>query len=353
MNANDARHIFQSTRPSRGETMLPDEKRAIRQISIHSPLAGRDAETINNEEGATIFQSTRPSRGETTSTMFVTRLYGFQSTRPSRGETYPAASSSPACPISIHSPLAGRDPRKWRRRRPSGYFNPLAPRGARQDDPVRGRRAADFNPLAPRGARRPSSWALRPRRNFNPLAPRGARPAPPSSWPSSCISIHSPLAGRDVSVRHRFTRSKRFQSTRPSRGETRWRTKPTAPWSRFQSTRPSRGETARVRRVRRSVVFQSTRPSRGETRTRRCPPPPVHISIHSPLAGRDGHQAAGVHGPGISIHSPLAGRDASGWRCNRRQRISIHSPLAGRDSKIAQNHARDYCNSHNQPLEHG
>ena len=33
---------FQSTRPSRGETVMNAELKAIGAISIHSPLAGRD-----------------------------------------------------------------------------------------------------------------------------------------------------------------------------------------------------------------------------------------------------------------------------------------------------------------------
>ena len=189
-------------------------------ISIHSPLAGRDphqsAQCVYQR-----FQSTRPSRGETAGTVWKRVKSIFQSTRPSRGETRrcdllgghaaisihsPLAGRddevprSPGLPsISIHSPLAGRDSAPWCRCSGTGYFNPLAPRGARRR-PGRGpppRR--DFNPLAPRGARR-ADQPQRPglHENFNPLAPRGAR------------RRFSPIC------KHR----NRFQSTRPSRGET-------------------------------------------------------------------------------------------------------------------------------------
>ena len=144
-----------------------------------------------------------------------------------------------------------------------------------------------------------------------------------------------------------------FQSTRPSRGETTISAR-LRRHSIFQSTRPSRGETRLSAPVRPARRFQSTRPSRGETQRRFAKMLSSVISIHSPLAGRDGpsHSFASS----ASYFNPLAPRGAR--RSPRIQPawwpfISIHSPLAGRDSKIAENHARDYCNSHNQPLEHG
>ena len=80
--------IFQSTRPSRGETAAVKLLPEIKDISIHSPLAGRD----------TALSATSPSSP------------GFQSTRPSRGETW----ATGRCAVG------GKN------------FNPLAPRGARQ-----------------------------------------------------------------------------------------------------------------------------------------------------------------------------------------------------------------------------
>ena len=59
------------------------------------------------------------------------------------------------------------------------------------------------------------------------------------------ISIHSPHAGRDINARTVSGRSALFQSTRPMRGETS-RSSPLRRPPRFQSTRPMRGETAKM-----------------------------------------------------------------------------------------------------------
>ena len=101
------------------------------------------------------------------------------------------------------------------------------------------------------------------------------------------ISIHAPLAGRDLVV---------------------WIVCGT--YSQFQSTRPLRGAT----------LANSGAHAR------------LLISIHAPLAGRD----AGLYrverpGAVISIHAPLAGRDAAVDYLFEYSLISIHAPLAGRD----------------------
>ena len=80
------------------------------------------------------------------------------------------------------------------------------------------------------------------------------------------ISIHSPLAGRDLVGKSLHGGCQQL----------------------FQSTRPSRGETLALSAAVTSLGI---------------------ISIHSPLAGRDPGSAAECGGPDISIHSPLAGRD--------------------------------------------
>ena len=56
----------------------------------------------------------------------------FQSTRPSRGATAKAREIADRYYISIHAPLAGRDVRCSCVEYADGYFNPRAPRGARQ-----------------------------------------------------------------------------------------------------------------------------------------------------------------------------------------------------------------------------
>ena len=82
----------------------------VRRISIHSPLAGRDAFDSSAVTASNQFQSTRPSRGETMSFFIVFFLLS--------------------------------------------HFNPLAPRGARRGEGREILPEEDFNPLAPRGARR-------------------------------------------------------------------------------------------------------------------------------------------------------------------------------------------------------
>ena len=152
---------FQSTRPSRGETIFKALSHQGRRISIHSPLAGRDLgnrlaqvvaflfQSTRPSRGETKrfpcsssinhkFQSTRPSRGETRARLIQIRIpKEFQSTRPSRGETeyYGCVKDSPN--ISIHSPLAGRDIFSASVAMTYGNFNPLAPRGARRLSGVR------------------------------------------------------------------------------------------------------------------------------------------------------------------------------------------------------------------------
>ena len=58
-------------------------------------------------------------------------------------------------------------------------------------------------------------------------------------------------------------------------------------------------------------AFQSTRPLRGGTRPNEGMTPFVMISIHPPLAGRDRQLFWGPALQAISIHPPLAGRDST------------------------------------------
>ena len=236
-------------------------------ISIHPPLAGRDVAC----------RSTAITSSQ------------FQSTRPSRGETDERHGTPEGHRISIHPPLAGRDALNGSNLPLFIYFNPPAPRGARRprNIPVQ-HYAQDFNPPAPRGARRSIPPGRRTRTDFNPPAPRGARlkwtifrrrlrhfnpPAPRGARPPSMRDAHAIF---------------RFQSTRPSRGETDLDAgrdvsivdfNPPAPRGARHSWRSTRGLWSHFnppapRGARRTIfargtswhLFQSTRPSRGETR---------------------------------------------------------------------------------------
>ena len=192
--------VFQSTRPSRGATVFHQKNYQQQGISIHAPLAGRDRAMICARLISKLFQSTRPSRGATG----TSRLFWDDND------------------ISIHAPLAGRDRLNHVVPPPAAYFNPRAPRGARREEFDRLAAIVGISihaPLAGRDALfcnfRPCFW------NFNPRAPRGARlcvmrlKSVPLGFQSTrpsrgatikvinhritdLISIHAPLAGRDL-----------------------------------------------------------------------------------------------------------------------------------------------------------
>ena len=219
--------------------------------------------------------------------------------------------------ISIHSPLAGRDQDRRAGRAAGQDFNPLAPRGARRlcgaqlqvreeisiHSPLAGRDGRCYHsvetyqsisihsPLAGRDDKKPGT--ADPNADFNPLAPRGARHRAMRTLSESCkfqstrpsrgetvvmqvpsikqvISIHSPLAGRDGSILGRENSAAYFNPLAP-RGARPTATSRANAAAEFQSTRPSRGETKSYTSQLPTKIFQSTRPSRGETgRVRKC-----------------------------------------------------------------------------------
>ena len=169
---------FQSTRPLRGATQIRVQRRYRHRISIHAPLAGRDFPKILLMFPYLLFQSTRPLRGATTCAYTARYVMKFQSTRPLRGATL-TNGSSPAqnITISIHAPLAGRDRNLLSCSAWLQNFNPRAPCGARQHRPQRAQadhRISIHAPLAGRdGYQR--ELLRRYSLNFNPRAPCGAR----------------------------------------------------------------------------------------------------------------------------------------------------------------------------------
>ena len=170
------------------------------EISIHAPLAGRDLHTALGKTASRPFQSTRPSRGATQICRVVINIGGisihaplagrdveinvhaphseqFQSTRPSRGATAWVDYNVAGICISIHAPLAGRDHLQCR--------------------PLPAHR--DFNPRAPRGARLTQSSAKSVTLTFQSTRPsRGATRSRTQYTDTGPISIHAPLAGRDM-----------------------------------------------------------------------------------------------------------------------------------------------------------
>ena len=215
-------------------------------------------------------------------------LYTFQSTRPLRGGTGWHNCPLAACLISIHPPLAGRDYPRTPWSRASCYFNPPAPCGAGPRRRPGTSWTTNFNPPAPCGAGLQRQLDEANRKVFQSTRPlRGGTPVHDVRAHLGNISIHPPLAGRDLYHRSPTCCWLAFQSTRPLRGGT------CAVFERsengeFQSTRPLRGGTSTSSGDIYTKIFQSTRPLRGGT----CIDPAIgsglpKISIHPPLAGRD------------------------------------------------------------------
>ena len=332
-----AKTVFQSTRPSRGETSGPAQGQRENRISIHSPLAGRDCFGTGVGAGHPYFNPLAPRGARQRSRESVDRLHRFQSTRPSRGETW---STTGALKIAqtFQSTRPSRGETKvvhsWRRN--GEHFNPLAPRGARlsffafslhlcmifqSTRPSRGEtaRRADrtsagcisiHSPLA--GRDRTRQQHRRHHRYFNPLAPRGARP-----W---CVAN---------CLRHR-----RFQSTRPSRGETCWWSAPGRRLHNFNPLAPRGARRKASREAAKNIRFQSTRPSRGETIKNQVSTRDLCISIHSPLAGRDRNMP---RQPGNAPYfNPLAPRGARPDHFDfRSPRFFYFNPLAPRGARLS------------------
>ncbi len=103
--------------------------RIVQPISIHTPLAGSDTCTPLSLKVVSIFQSTLPLRGATVLSAPEVRRLLFQSTLPLRGATELAGREELLnVLISIHTPLAGSDPfpAGLRKRRSISIHTPLA-----------------------------------------------------------------------------------------------------------------------------------------------------------------------------------------------------------------------------------
>ena len=191
--------------------------------------------------------------------------------------------------ISIHAPLAGRDFLFIRRTSAPSYFNPRAPCGARRVYPHAGDRAESISihaPLAGRDRARPYRCRWRPLfqstrplrgatcisacgrpggKHFNPRAPCGARPGKTVQVSvAASISIHAPLAGRDLSLCALPSSTRNFNPRAPCGARrTAWTT--SRPCANFNPRAPCGARLDRLLRV--AIV--------------------APISIHAPLAGRD------------------------------------------------------------------
>ena len=104
--------LFQSTRPARGATVFPHSLQCSKpEFQSTRPLRGATYLSNVATRQYSLFQSTRPLRGATCRPSLNTEpTMRFQSTRPLRGATAAGLLPPLTVEISIHAPLAGRDP---------------------------------------------------------------------------------------------------------------------------------------------------------------------------------------------------------------------------------------------------
>ena len=235
-------------------------------------------------------------------------------------------------PISIHAPLAGRDvPGRSSPRCPSD-FNPRAPCGARQRDVAQHKEATRFQSTRPLRGATPGHGR---RGNVLPIsihAPLAGRDTPSHRGfiTSSLFQSTRPLRGATPTPSW-STSPPEFQSTRPLRGATATITT-YSNCEIFQSTRPLRGATFRFDAATGGHVFQSTRPLRGATVDNSPAVTTTYISIHAPLAGRDPNGSCWARtGERFQSTRPLRGATGRFFIAPFSGFISIHAPLAGRD----------------------
>ena len=193
---------------------------------------------------------------------------------------------------------------------------------------------AHFNSHAPCGARLGAAQTSRTGSGFQLTRPlRGATLLQMTSLMASCISTHTPLAGRDGVETAIPNYALHFNSHAPCGARRLFSVAPDLKLS-FQLTRPLRGATAGKLMAMPFLTFQLTRPLRGATRRRTCRRLRKKISTHTPLAGRNARKWELTRNPQISTHTPLAGRDRRKSSCAPILKISTHTPLAGRDYMI-------------------
>ena len=168
--------------------------------------------------------------------------------------------------ISIHAPLAGRDP-VWRAMPNAwGPFQSTRPlRGATMASDISCMVMCYFNPRAPCGARPPGNpWSRRPA-HFNPRAPCGARHGTfVSVHGYSAISIHAPLAGRDLEPTSPPMRPPNFNPRAPC-GARHEQTADAQIRVDFNPRAPCGARRLELGAGLEELAFQSTRPLRGAT----------------------------------------------------------------------------------------
>ena len=196
--------IFQSTLPAWGETKpVRQHRRAMVEISIHSPRMGRDL-------------------------MVILSLVWLM--------------------ISIHSPRMGRDGSHFVLTSFSAYFNPLSPHGERHIGRGNFYAASYFNPLSPHGERRILHFLRRRIQRFQSTLPAWGETVRLSRVGSKDpISIHSPRMGRDQYLPEGAKRQERISIHSPRMGRDVRLPTSCAGWRNFNPLSPHGERPVRLR----------------------------------------------------------------------------------------------------------
>ena len=123
---------FQSTRPLRGATKESRSTMRRCRISIHAPLAGRDNTQPKNVVGLWHFNPRAPCGARPGAAVRAVSRKDFNPRAPCGARRRLGGGGNGRESISIHAPLAGRDPPFLPATAGSYHFNPRAPCGARQ-----------------------------------------------------------------------------------------------------------------------------------------------------------------------------------------------------------------------------
>ncbi len=133
------------------------------------------------------------------------RPYRFQSTLPMRGETVTDRLDRIRSPISIHSPHAGRDIRKYCIIIGIINFNPLSPCGERRRRRKHVANAKNISIHSPHAGRDAIIFCKYTHEIISIHSPHAGRDSRSDHADSQVrISIHSPHAGRDFEVKHLY-----------------------------------------------------------------------------------------------------------------------------------------------------
>ena len=259
-------------------------------ISIHAPLAGCDHRSAGQGGHGGHFSPRTPCGVRRGVSIVAVVGRAFQSTHPLRGATL--------CPCAFTCLLL--------------HFNPRAPCGVRRKEfQDYSKRFHDISIHAPLAGCDPIKLAPADTtsgfQSTHPL--RGA-----TSWElwdrlSAAISIHAPLAGRDAAAVLNRRIYPYFNPRAPCGARPLTASVRRAIWN-FNPRAPCGARPNHVSGLTLTMLFQSTRPLRGATRCgRNRVPERRNFNPRAPCGARPAHRKKRPQHRTISIHAPLAGRD--------------------------------------------